>query len=237
VSVSAPRRRPLGIPQRDTWPLPDSWLMKRAVGVSETRRELTRCQQRLLEHKRRIARPQTRCLSQINTRASTGAGTGIKMAVDQNGAVISRIDLTMYFNPHCLLVVLGQTRAQRRGLFHYLGGAAIDFVTLPMPGRSSLTVEISDYDTLGRSAFSRETHLSPPSWRRRYNHPLTSQNVHLNYTPPGGLEDYSRQIYSQYAHGSVPVWIIGPPLDSYPGPESPSEALKVQQFPPRRKHS
>ena len=46
-------------------------------------------------------------------------------------------------------------------------------------------------------------------------------------TPAGGLDDYARQIQSQYPWGPAPVWIIGPPLDGKPGMDSPTEVLKV----------
>ena len=43
----------------------------------------------------------------------------------------------------------------------------------------------------------------------------------------GGLEDYVRLMYPKIVELNVPSWVIGPPIDSPPKPESPADILKV----------
>ncbi len=43
----------------------------------------------------------------------------------------------------------------------------------------------------------------------------------------GGLEDYARMMYPKVAELNVPAWVIGPPIESEPKPDSPADILKV----------
>ncbi len=43
----------------------------------------------------------------------------------------------------------------------------------------------------------------------------------------GGLEDCARLMYSNVVELNVPTWVIGPPIDSEPSPESPADILKI----------
>jgi hypothetical protein len=43
-----------------------------------------------------------------------------------------RADLGMYLNPNYLLIVFGQARTERCGMFHQRGGADIGLTTIPM---------------------------------------------------------------------------------------------------------
>ncbi len=46
-------------------------------------------------------------------------------------------------------------------------------------------------------------------------------------TDRGGLEDYARLMYLKVMELNVPTWVIGPPIDSEPSPESPADILKI----------
>ena len=46
-------------------------------------------------------------------------------------------------------------------------------------------------------------------------------------TDSGGLEDYTRLMYSKVVELNVPTWVIGPPIESEPSPESPADILKI----------
>jgi hypothetical protein len=46
-------------------------------------------------------------------------------------------------------------------------------------------------------------------------------------TDLGGLEDYARLMYQKVVELNVPTWVIGPPIDSEPSPESPADILKI----------
>ena len=43
----------------------------------------------------------------------------------------------------------------------------------------------------------------------------------------GGLEDCARLIYAKVVELNVPTWVIGPPIESEPSPESPADILKI----------
>ncbi|MBC8462077.1 MAG: hypothetical protein H8D67_29265 [Deltaproteobacteria bacterium] len=43
----------------------------------------------------------------------------------------------------------------------------------------------------------------------------------------GGLEDCARLMYPKVVELNVPAWVIGPPVDSEPSPESPAEILQI----------
>ena len=43
----------------------------------------------------------------------------------------------------------------------------------------------------------------------------------------GGLEDYARLMYPKVVELNVPTWVIGPPIESEPSPESPANILKI----------
>ena len=43
----------------------------------------------------------------------------------------------------------------------------------------------------------------------------------------GGLEDYARLMYPKVVELNLPTWVIGPPIDSEPTPDSPSNILKI----------
>jgi hypothetical protein len=43
----------------------------------------------------------------------------------------------------------------------------------------------------------------------------------------GGLEDYARLMYPKVVQLNVPTWVIGPPIDTEPKPESSADILKV----------
>ena len=43
----------------------------------------------------------------------------------------------------------------------------------------------------------------------------------------GGLEDYARLMYPKVVELNVPTWVIGPPIESEPSPESPADILKI----------
>ncbi len=45
----------------------------------------------------------------------------------------------------------------------------------------------------------------------------------------GGLEDCARLMYSNVVTLNVPTWVIGPPIESEPSPESPADILKIWQ--------
>jgi len=46
-------------------------------------------------------------------------------------------------------------------------------------------------------------------------------------TDRGGLEDYARLMYPKVVELNVPTWVIGPPIDGEPSPDSPSDILKI----------
>jgi len=46
-------------------------------------------------------------------------------------------------------------------------------------------------------------------------------------TDRGGLEDYARLMYPKVVELNVPTWVIGPPIESEPSPESPADILKI----------
>ena len=46
-------------------------------------------------------------------------------------------------------------------------------------------------------------------------------------TDHGGLEDYARLMYPKVVELDVPTWVIGPPIESEPSPESPADILKI----------
>ena len=46
-------------------------------------------------------------------------------------------------------------------------------------------------------------------------------------TDSGGLEDYARLMYPKVVELNVPTWVIGPPIESEPSPESPADILKI----------
>lgn len=48
-----------------------------------------------------------------------------------------------------------------------------------------------------------------------------------NATDRGGLEDYARLMYPKVVKLNVPTWVIGPPIDSEPSPDSPADILKI----------
>ncbi len=37
----------------------------------------------------------------------------------------------------------------------------------------------------------------------------------------GGIEDYARMMYPKVVELNVPTWVIGPPIESEPKPDSP----------------
>ena len=43
----------------------------------------------------------------------------------------------------------------------------------------------------------------------------------------GGLEDCARLMYRKVVELDVPTWVIGPPIDGNPSPESPADILKI----------
>jgi len=43
----------------------------------------------------------------------------------------------------------------------------------------------------------------------------------------GGLEDYARLMYLKVVELNVPTWVIGPPIDGEPSPDSPADILKI----------
>jgi len=43
----------------------------------------------------------------------------------------------------------------------------------------------------------------------------------------GGLEDYARLMYPKVVELNLPTWIIGPPINGRPSPDSASEVLKI----------
>ena len=43
----------------------------------------------------------------------------------------------------------------------------------------------------------------------------------------GGLEDCARLMYPKVVELNVPTWVIGPPIESEPSPESPADILKI----------
>ena len=43
----------------------------------------------------------------------------------------------------------------------------------------------------------------------------------------GGLEDCARLMYSKVVELNIPTWVIGPPIESEPSPESPADILKI----------
>ena len=43
----------------------------------------------------------------------------------------------------------------------------------------------------------------------------------------GGLEDYARLMYQKVVELNVPTWVIGPPIESEPSPESLADILKI----------
>jgi hypothetical protein len=46
-------------------------------------------------------------------------------------------------------------------------------------------------------------------------------------TDLGGLEDEARLMYPKVVELNVPTWVIGPPIESPPSPESPADILKI----------
>jgi len=46
-------------------------------------------------------------------------------------------------------------------------------------------------------------------------------------TDRGGLEDYARLMYPKVVELNVPTWVIGPPIENEPSPESPADILKI----------
>ena len=46
-------------------------------------------------------------------------------------------------------------------------------------------------------------------------------------TDRGGLFDYARLMYPKVVELKVPTWVIGPPIESEPSPESPAEILEI----------
>ena len=46
-------------------------------------------------------------------------------------------------------------------------------------------------------------------------------------TDRGGLEDYARLMYPKVVELNVPTWVIGPPIESEPSPDSPADILKI----------
>ncbi|MBI1926535.1 hypothetical protein HYR99_20115 [Candidatus Poribacteria bacterium] len=42
-------------------------------------------------------------------------------------------------------------------------------------------------------------------------------------TDRGGLEDYARLMYPKVVQLNVPTWVIGPPIESEPSPNSPAD--------------
>lgn len=46
-------------------------------------------------------------------------------------------------------------------------------------------------------------------------------------TDRGGLEDYARLMYAKVVELNVPTWVIGPPLESEPSPDTPADILKI----------
>ena len=43
----------------------------------------------------------------------------------------------------------------------------------------------------------------------------------------GGLEDCARLMYPKVVELNIPTWVIGPPIESEPSPESPADILKI----------
>ena len=43
----------------------------------------------------------------------------------------------------------------------------------------------------------------------------------------GGLEDYARLMYPKVVELNVPTWVIGPPIESEPKPDSPADIMKI----------
>jgi len=46
-------------------------------------------------------------------------------------------------------------------------------------------------------------------------------------TDRGGLEDYARLMYPRVVELNLPTWVIGPPIEGEPSPESPADILKI----------
>jgi len=46
-------------------------------------------------------------------------------------------------------------------------------------------------------------------------------------TDRGGLEDYARLMYPKVVELNLPTWVIGPPINGRPSPDSASEILKI----------
>ena len=46
-------------------------------------------------------------------------------------------------------------------------------------------------------------------------------------TDLGGLEDCARLMYPKVVELNLPTWVIGPPIDSEPTPDSPADILKI----------
>ncbi|MFC1716892.1 hypothetical protein ACFL6S_24710 [Candidatus Poribacteria bacterium] len=46
-------------------------------------------------------------------------------------------------------------------------------------------------------------------------------------TDRGGLEDCARLMYQKVVELNMPTWVIGPPIESEPSPESPADILKI----------
>jgi hypothetical protein len=46
-------------------------------------------------------------------------------------------------------------------------------------------------------------------------------------TDRGGLEDYARLMYPKVVELNLPTWVIGPPIDDEPSPDSPADILKI----------
>ncbi len=105
-----------------------------------------------------------------------------------------------------------------------------------------LGIELTRQPDIATGGTGEEQSVPPPPWRpsaspKRVATELIQcercgANVALlifadDATDRGGLEDYARLMYAKVVELNVPTWVIGPPIESEPSPESPADILKI----------